>query len=66
MEEGGREEERRKGGTQTSLGSSLLAQQLRILHCHCSSSGRCCGAGSIPGPGTFACHEHGQKKKKKK
>ena len=28
---------------------------LRIWHCHCSSSSHCCGRGSIPGPGTFAC-----------
>ena len=23
--------------------------------------GHCCGSGSIPGPGTSACHRHGQK-----
>ena len=28
--------------------------------------GHCCGSGSIPGLGIFACLGHGQKKKKKK
>ena len=27
---------------------------LKIQRCHCSSSGHCCGVGSIPGPGTLA------------
>ena len=28
----------------------------RIQHCHCSSLGRYCGVGLIPGPGTSTCH----------
>ena len=32
---------------------------LRIQHCHC------CGMGSIPGLGTFACCRHSPKEKKK-
>ena len=39
--------------------SSLLASLLRIQYCHC------CGLGSIPGPGTSACHGQGQKNKNK-
>ena len=44
---------------------------LRIQHCHCSSSGHCCGVGLIPGPGASACCRHGpppapQKKQKTK
>ena len=34
---------------------------LRTRRCHCSSSGLCCGASSIPGLGTSACHRHSQK-----
>ena len=34
---------------------------LRIWHCHCSSSGHCCGVGSIPGLGTSTCCGHSQK-----
>ena len=41
----------------------LWLSGLRIQHCHWSSLGRCCGAGSIPAPGTSTCHGHGQKKK---
>ena len=33
-------------------GSSLAGQQVKDGQCHCSSLGGCCGAGSIPGPGT--------------
>ena len=36
---------------------------LDIWTCHCSSSGHCCGPGSIPGPRTCACRGHSQKKK---
>ena len=38
--------------------------RLRIQHCHCSSSGHCCGTGLIPGQGTSACCRRGQKKPK--
>lgn len=31
---------------------------LRILHCHCSCSDYCCGAGSVSSIGTFTCHRH--------
>ena len=37
--------------------SSLVAQWLRIWHCHCCGLGDCCGRGLIPGLGTSACHE---------
>ena len=44
--------------------------RLRVQRCRCSSSGRCCGSGLIPGPGTSTCHRHSpsipQKKKKRK
>ena len=39
---------------------------LRLGHCHCRGSGYCCGAGSIPGPGTFTCSGGGQKPNKQK
>ena len=42
----------------------LWLSGLRIWHCHYSGSDHCCGVGLIPGLGTFACHGHGQKKKK--
>ena len=32
-------------------------------YCHCRGSGCCCGAGSIPGLGTFTCHKCSQKTK---
>ena len=38
-------------------GASWWLSRLRIWHCHC------CGSGPIPGPGTFACCRHGQKKR---
>lgn len=41
------------------LGAPWWLSGLGIQHCHCY------GAGSIPGPGTFECHGHCQKKKKK-
>lgn len=28
--------------------------------CHCCGSGHWCGVGSVPGPGSSACHGHGQ------
>lgn len=37
--------------------SSLVASWLRFRHCHWD------GRGSIPGPGTSACHQHSQKRK---
>ena len=43
--------------------SSLVAQWLRIQHCHCLSHS--CGTGSIPSPGTSARCRCGQKKGKK-
>ena len=45
------------------LGVLLWYRVLRIQCCHCSNSGCCCGAGSIPGPGTSICHGCGQEKK---
>ena len=38
-------------------GVSTVAQQ----DCYCYGSGYSCGMGSIPGPGTFACHGLSQK-----
>ena len=35
------------------------SRRLRIWHCHC------CGMGSVPGQGTFACHGCGRKKERK-
>lgn len=45
--------------TKIILGSSLVAQHLRIQHCHCCDSGHC-GEDSLSGPGTSARHGHGQ------
>ena len=42
--------------------SSPKAQWVKDWRCHCSQLGHCCGMGSIPGPGSSACHEHSQKK----
>ena len=39
-------------------GVLLQHRGLRIRHCHSSNWGCCCGAGSIPGLGTFTCCEH--------
>ena len=36
---------------------------LRIQHSHCCGSGYSCGSGSIPSPGTSACHKCDQKSK---
>ena len=43
-------------------GSSLVAQQWRVWHCHCSGLGCCCGPGLIPSVGTSTCCGCGQKK----
>lgn len=40
--------------------------RLRIPRCHHSSWGRCCDAGSIPGPRTSTCHGHDPQKTKTK
>ena len=50
-------------GNWNSNGVLLWLSGLRIWHCHCSSSGCCCGVGSIPSLGTSPSHRHGQKKK---
>ena len=44
-----------------------MAQWLRIelLLCYCFGLGLCCGAGSISGPGTSTCYEHGLKNNNK-
>ena len=44
--------------------SSLVVQ--RVKRCHCSGLGCCCGAGLIPGMGTFTRHGHSQKKEERK
>ena len=43
-----------------------MVQQLKILHCHCSSFCFCCDVGSIPDPGTSACHVRDRKEEKKR
>ena len=48
------------------FGVPVWCSRLRIWHCHCSGSGRWCGMGSIPGPGTSSCRRRGLKKKKVK
>ena len=50
----------------TKKRNSLWGRGLRIQCCHCSSSGCCCGMGSIPGLGTSACHGYSQKERKRK
>ena len=47
-------------------GVPLWCIRLSIQHCHYSSSGCCCGMGSIPGPGISTCCRQKKKKKKKK
>lgn len=50
--------------SQNFIGVPLWLSGLRIWHCYCNSVlNRCCGSGSIPGPGTFTCLQHGQKQK---
>ena len=39
---------------------AVKVKAIKVKHCHY------CGLGFIPGLGNFACHGHGQKKKKKK
>ena len=51
---------------QRQKGVLMWHSELRILHCHCKGLGRCCGVGSIPGPGTSTCYRHSQKKNKTK
>ena len=45
------------------FGVPLWYRGLKIRYCHCSSSGHCCRAGSIPGPGMSTYCRHGPKKK---
>ena len=45
--------------------SSLVDQQVKDWHCHCCSSGPCCGVGSIPTWGTSTCCRCRQKEKNK-
>ena len=45
-------------GSYMHMGSSLMAWQLRIWHCHC------CGTGLVPGSGSFTCHGHSQSLKR--
>ena len=48
------------------LGLLLWHSGLRSWHCHCSSSGHCCGTSSISGLETSTGHEGSQKQKNKK
>ena len=43
----------------------LWHSRLRIWHCHCNSSGCCCGVGLIPDLEISTCCEHSQKEKGK-
>ena len=45
----------------TNQGIPWWLIRLRIQHCHYSSSGQCCGSGSIPGRRTSTCRGRGQK-----
>ena len=54
-----------KGHHQESEGVFFRCNQLKIRHCHCGASGRCCGGGSLPGPQTSACCGCSQTKKRK-
>jgi len=45
------------------MGVPLWLIRLRVWWYHCSGSGCCCSAGSIPGPGVSICHRCGKKKK---
>ena len=49
----------KKGKKEKENHRSLVTQQVKDLE------GHCCGKGSIPGLGTFACHGRGQKERKK-
>ena len=52
------------GASITSKGkSSLVAQWVKIQHCHCCGSGGCCGSGLIPGWGTSSACRCGPKNK---
>ena len=44
-------------------GVPLWHSGLRILHCHCSSSGHCCDTGLIPRLGIYTCYRWGQQNK---
>ena len=46
------------------IGVPLWYSGLRTQHCHCSTSGKCCGTGSIPGPEPYICHKCGFPPKK--
>ena len=48
-----------------TAGARSWCSGLRIHHCHCSGSGRCCGVGLIPGPGTATHHGQPPPQKKK-
>ena len=45
------------------IGVPWWLSELRIQCCHFSSSGPCCGTGSVTGPETSTCHKRGQKNK---
>ena len=45
------------------LGILLQCSGLRTQRYHCSGSGDCCGAGSVPGLGTSVCCGRSQRKK---
>ena len=46
---------------QTAVRVPMGLRRLCFWHYHCSCSGRCCGAGLIPGPGPLSCHGCSQK-----
>ena len=47
-----------------TIGAPLWCSELKIQQCHCSVSGHCCGAGSIPGPGNSTYPRPSPEKKK--
>ena len=59
-----REEGGTQGGTQGEAGRSLGAQQGKdlVLSMQWCGLGYSCGSGSVPGPATFMCLWHSQKK----
>ena len=66
MPRGGQKKKKRKEKKKYLLmlrvtGVPWWLRRLRIWGCHCSGLGHSCGTGLIPGPGTSACCEHGQK-----
>ena len=54
----------RKCSPESTTGSSLVAQQLKIQHCHSCDLGHWGGVGFLPGLGTSVCCGHAPPKKR--